>query len=450
MSPTLGSAGAMPEEPLPPRAGVARGEVIADGVAALLLCAVAAALLTVDPGARTLSLLDAALWSGAIAVVSVVRFDLGLVATSPVQLVLVPMWLAVPPGWLPLLLGAGYVLGAVIERTLLHRELPWSRVLLTFSDGWSMVLPAVVLAFTLPEPELSAAPILLGVLAAQIVGEVASATLRTWNGSRFTLPAAPRTIAWSAAVDAALAPVGLLVAIVAESDPLGLLAIVPLVGLMEVFARERDRRIRHAAELALAYRGTAQLMGDVLEADDAYTGGEHTHGVVELAVAVGKRLGLRGTQMRDLEFGALLHDIGKLRVPKEIINKPGKLNEEEWAIIRRHPGWGQEMLDRVGGPIQQAGTIVRAHHERWDGGGYPDGLAGDDIPLAARIITVCDSYSAMTTRRSYRQPMNPHAALEELRRCSGSQFDPQIVDAIEQVLVNDQLQSLAQPRWPHR
>ena len=175
-------------------------------------------------------------------------------------------------------------------------------------------------------------------------------------------------------------------------------------------------------------------MGDVLEADDAYTGGEHTQGVVELSLAVGETVGLTPRQMRTLEFGALLHDIGKLRVPNEIINKPGKLTDEEWAIIKQHPEHGQEMLDRVGGELSHAGEVVRAHHERWDGRGYPDGLLGEQIPIEARIITVCDSFSAMTTDRSYRKGMSIDVALEELDRCAGSQFDPQLVETLKAVL----------------
>ena len=131
--------------------------------------------------------------------------------------------------------------------------------------------------------------------------------------------------------------------------------------------------------------------------------------------------------MRDLEFGALLHDIGKIQVPDHILNKPGKLDPDEWEIIKRHPVDGQAMLDRVGGVLGEVGVIVRAHHESWDGRGYPDALVGEDIPLAARIICACDAYSAMTTTRAYRAAMPTLAAVEELHRCAGSQFDPAVV-----------------------
>jgi putative nucleotidyltransferase with HDIG domain len=236
------------------------------------------------------------------------------------------------------------------------------------------------------------------------------------------------------ALDAALAPLGLLVAVTAVDAPAVILLLLPLFVVLSVLGRERERRMRGAVALSDAYRGTALLLGEMLEADDQYTGGEHSKGVVALALLVGRELDLDATEERRLEFGALLHDVGKIRVPDEILNKPGKLTEEEWAIVRRHPEDGQQMLDRVGGALSEVGAIVRSHHERWDGGGYPDGLAGTDIPLGSRIISVCDAFSAMTTTRSYR-PARPVAeALAELRACSGTQFDPRVVSALERVV----------------
>ena len=143
------------------------------------------------------------------------------------------------------------------------------------------------------------------------------------------------------------------------------------MGLLALFARERRAHIDKALALSHAYRGTALLMSDLLEADDAYTGGEHSHGVVALALTVGDALGLDARGRRNLEFAALLHDIGKIRVADEIINKPGKLTDEEFALIKRHPVDGQEMLERVGGVLSEVGIIVRHHHERWDGARVP-------------------------------------------------------------------------------
>jgi putative nucleotidyltransferase with HDIG domain len=205
-------------------------------------------------------------------------------------------------------------------------------------------------------------------------------------------------------------------------------ALLPLLGVLGVFARERRRRVDSLVELNGAYQGMAVVLGEVVEHDDGYTG-EHCRQVVELAVAVGERLGLDAERRRNLEFAALLHDVGKVAIPKEIINKPGKLDAGEWELMKTHTIEGQRMLDRVGGFMSDVGTIVRSHHERWDGGGYPDGLAGAEIPLEARIIACCDSYNAMTTDRAYRAALPPEVAADELRRCAGSQFDPVVATA---------------------
>ncbi len=141
------------------------------------------------------------------------------------------------------------------------------------------------------------------------------------------------------------------------------------------FARDRRARMAAAVELSHAYRGTALLLGDVVEADDAYTG-SHSRDVVELVMAVGPRMQLDEDQLRRLEFAALLHDVGKIGIPNEIINKPGPLNDEERAIINTHTIEGENMLVNVGGVLAEVGRIVRSCHERYDGLGYPDGLAG--------------------------------------------------------------------------
>ena len=122
-----------------------------------------------------------------------------------------------------------------------------------------------------------------------------------------------------------------------------------------------------------------------------------------------------------------------MKIPKEIINKPGKLTDEERAIINMHTIEGEQMLEKIGGLLGEVGNLVRSCHERWDGGGYPDGLTGEETPLIARIVCACDAFSAMTTNRSYRKAMSPADALEELRKCSGTQFDPKVVDALVDV-----------------
>jgi HD-GYP domain-containing protein (c-di-GMP phosphodiesterase class II) len=171
------------------------------------------------------------------------------------------------------------------------------------------------------------------------------------------------------------------------------------------------------------------LLGDVVEADDAYTG-SHSRDVVTLVLDVAGRLGLDAREESDAEFAALLHDIGKIKIPGEIINKPGKLNDEEWAIMKTHTVEGERLLSQIGGILGNVGRIVRSCHEDWDGTGYPDGLAAENIPLVARIVRACDAFSAMTTDRSYRKARPVEEAVAELQRCSGTDFDPAVVEAL--------------------
>jgi putative nucleotidyltransferase with HDIG domain len=236
-------------------------------------------------------------------------------------------------------------------------------------------------------------------------------------------------LAYAWGVDLALSPLGLTVAFASNTHPALVVLVLPLVALLRTFAGERQRRIDHALELSDAYRGTAFLLGDVVEADDAYTG-SHSRHVVDLVLAVCDELQLSSTDRRDAEFVALLHDIGKIRIPSEIINKPGKLDAEERAIIETHTIVGEEMLERVGGLLGHVGRLVRSCHEHWDGNGYPDGLAGEAIPLAARIVSACDAFNAMTTDRSYRKALSLEVAVGELRKNAGTQFDPDVVDAL--------------------
>src|SRR3954454_8178856 len=155
---------------------------------------------------------------------------------------------------------------------------------------------------------------------------------------------------------------------------------------------------------------------------------DHVDGVASLARAVGARLGLRGDELNDLTRAAQLHDVGKMAIPDAILGKPGALDELEWALMHEHTVIGERILCAAPA-LRSVAPIVRASHERYDGEGYPDRLAGEDIPLAARVIGVCDAYDAMLSRRPYSEPMPPRAALDELRRCAGTQFDPAVVDA---------------------
>jgi putative nucleotidyltransferase with HDIG domain len=240
--------------------------------------------------------------------------------------------------------------------------------------------------------------------------------------------------AWRAyLLDLALAPLGVLVAVAATDRPWMVLLVTPLFCVLVWLASERRSRLEQLVELNNAYRGTALLLGDVVEADDGYTGA-HCKDVVQLSLAVADALRLDSASRRNLEFGALLHDIGKIAVPKEIINKPSKLTDSEWEIIKTHTTEGHRMLQQVGGVMGEVGRIVRSHHERWDGSGYPDRLRGEEIPIEARIISCCDAYNAMTTTRSYRQAMSIAHARSELEEGAGSQFDPLVVEALGRVI----------------
>jgi diguanylate cyclase (GGDEF)-like protein len=163
--------------------------------------------------------------------------------------------------------------------------------------------------------------------------------------------------------------------------------------------------------------------------------GDHQEGVAELAGAVGERLGIEGKELRELRQAAALHDIGKVAVPDAIINKPARLTGEEWAFMRRHTLIGERILSAAPA-LCDAARLIRSSHEAWDGSGYPDGLAGAEIPLGSRIIAVCDAFDAMISARPYAASKTTQAALAELRRCSGTQFDPSIVRVLVKVLAD--------------
>jgi putative nucleotidyltransferase with HDIG domain len=159
----------------------------------------------------------------------------------------------------------------------------------------------------------------------------------------------------------------------------------------------------------------------------------HTRAVTANALAVARMLGQDDEALRELRFAAAFHDIGKLAIPGEILNKPGPLDEEERRQIEQHTVIGERILQPIEflAPVR---PVVRSAHERWDGGGYPDGLVGEQIPLSARILFACDAYDAMTTNRSYRAAMPDRDARAELVRHSGTQFDPGVVDVLLSVL----------------
>ena len=385
-----------------------------------------AALYPLAPGPVDLAMI--ALCTGLVAVAHSARFDLRLAWTAPVQLALVPMLFLLPAWLVPTTMAAGIVLSRVPE--VLRGQVAATRLLLAPGNAWFTVGPAAVLAAAgSPGPAEAGLVLLVAMLAAQIGTDFAVSSIWHWLTVRAPLSDQLRESCYVYAIDAAHAPVGLLAALSLDESPYYLALLLPLFGVLGVFASERRERLMQLTELNSTYRGTAMVLAEVVDADDAYTG-MHTRDVVELSVAVAERMGLDREQLREVEFGALLHDVGKVAIPKEIINKPGPLDDAEWELMRTHTIAGQRLLDQVGGAMREVGAVVRASHERWDGGGYPDGLAGEQIPLAARIVCACDAFNAMTTTRSYRSAMQPEAAAAELVRCSGTQFDPAVVEAV--------------------
>ncbi len=183
-----------------------------------------------------------------------------------------------------------------------------------------------------------------------------------------------------------------------------------------------------AAEVEATVTNTLGTLIDVLEAKDEYTA-QHARDVVDLSERVARRLGLGERELRDVHYAAILHDIGKIGVPTDILRKPGKLTDEEFEQIKTHSDVGGRLLERI--PFTRSvAPLVRAIHERYDGRGYPDGLAEMAIPLGARIVGTCDAYDAMISDRPYRDGMGHEAAVVELHRCSGTQFDPAVVAAL--------------------
>jgi len=355
-----------------------------------------------------------------------VQFETPLGFTVPTQLAFVPLLFAIPPAVVPIAVAVAFALAQVPG--MIRGTSRASRLVLQIPNAWFALGAAAVFAIAEVDPAKASAGLLIVAFASQCVVDFVIAAVR------FAIAVRARFLwqlreTWVYVVDAALTPAGLLAAEATHHVILGTLAMVPLLGLLAVFAHERRGRLESMLELSNAYRGTALVLGDVVEADDSYTG-QHCRSVVGLTLDVADRLGLTAERRRNLEFAALLHDVGKIAIPKEIINKPGKLDPSEWAIVKTHTVEGQRMLDQVGGFMREVGLIVRSHHERWDGGGYPDGLAGEAIPLEARIIACCDTWNAMRTDRPYRKALDYDVASAELTSNSGTQFDPSIVEIL--------------------
>jgi HD-GYP domain-containing protein (c-di-GMP phosphodiesterase class II) len=414
---------------------LARREVVAEALVGGGFAVAAGGLAATGPAPANVPWGAAALLVVCFAVLARVRFDVGAGFTVPTQLLYVPMLFLLPPQIVPVGVALGFVLAGVPD--VVRRRLPAGRLAPRLGDSWFSLGPAVLLALHGGGgARIADWWLFVAALAAQVAVDFGAAWVRDMlHGDAPSPREAFLEARWVYTVDALLTSVGLLVAFAAAGRPALAVLVLPLAALMAMFAAERRAGLDRVIELSQAYRGTALVLGDVIEADDAYTG-DHTQGVVALALEVAAEMGLDATGRQRVEFGALLHDVGKIAIPKSIINKPGPLDDEEWALIRTHTVEGQKLLDRVGGLMRDVGLVVRASHERWDGGGYPDRLAGEEIPIEARIVACCDSYNAMTTTRSYREAMSAEAALEECRRCAGTQFDPAVVAALVRVVAS--------------
>jgi HD-GYP domain-containing protein (c-di-GMP phosphodiesterase class II) len=369
---------------------------------------------------------------GLFAWASRVEFEVGSNTAVPAQLVFVPMLFLAPLSLVPLLVAAGFLLGELPDyvRGRIHPD----RWLYAITNAWFAIGPVVVIGLLAPaHPTMDA----IWVYALAIVAQFISSAF-VWCILGYALRgdsplATLRVVVWDERINAFLSPIAFMVGAIGHEHPPTVLAVAPLLWLLQIFSRERSERYAAALELHQTYRGTVMVLSDVVEADDNYTA-DHCRSVVDLAIATADELDLAPSERQELETAALLHDVGKIAIPKEILNKPSRLTTEEFELMKSHTLEGQALLDRVGGRLARVGQIVRSCHERWDGQGYPDGLRGEEIPLAARIVFCCDAFSAMTTDRPYRAAMPTHKAVAELRANAGTQFEPRVVDAVCRVV----------------
>jgi putative nucleotidyltransferase with HDIG domain len=197
--------------------------------------------------------------------------------------------------------------------------------------------------------------------------------------------------------------------------------------LRETFKSERDR----SQQLTRSYMATVRALSNAVEARDAYTG-KHAERVTRFAIELSRELGLPQPDAPEVEFGFLLHDVGKLAIPDSILFKPGPLTNDERALMSRHTIVGAEIMRDIEF-LAEASKVVRSHHERWDGNGYPDRLAGEEIPLTARVFAVADVFDALTTDRPYRGALSFEQARTMIDEESGGHFDPQVVDAFRRI-----------------
>ncbi len=416
-------------------------ERLVEGTSAVLFLVVAVALsFLVSSDRDTDPLLMAALVVG-YAVVSQVHFEYSDAYVSAEQLVFIPMLVLLPIEYVPLLVCAAGLLSVLpdVVAGSWHRQ----RAISTVSESWFAVGPVLVIAlFASGRASLSDWDIYAVAFVAEVAIDIGGSLVRERYRSRTPFVEFVRSALGTVQVDAILTPAAFIIGLQAADNPYALLAIGPLVWLLRVFSSERRERYTTTLELNRAYRGTVMLLADVVESEDGYTGA-HSRSVFELVQGVTGEMGIDEETRQEMEFAALLHDVGKISIPKEILNKPAKLTDDEFELMKTHTVEGQFLLDRVGGLLGRIGEIVRSCHERWDGQGYPDGLAGEKIPLAARIVFVCDAYNAITTDRPYRRGRSSEEAVAELLGNSGTQFDPTVVAALVKVVQEAQPQGRA-------
>ncbi len=236
-------------------------------------------------------------------------------------------------------------------------------------------------------------------------------------------------IRWSVPNFMALVPLGFLLALIYNNyGPLGVfLLFIPLLVSRHAFQLYIDMREN--------YLNTVEALVQALEAKDTYTSG-HSERVGKLAVAIAEGLEMSEEKVQSLKYAAVLHDVGKIGVSELILNKEDKLLDSEWDSIRSHPVMGQTIIKGIKF-LFDIGDVVRHHHERFDGNGYPDGISGEEIPLESRIIAVADTYDAITTDRSYRKGSTHDEAIAEIKRVAGSQLDPEIVEMFCKVVTSE-------------
>jgi hypothetical protein len=237
-------------------------------------------------------------------------------------------------------------------------------------------------------------------------------------------------IRWSVPNFLALVPLGLLMSMIYNNyGPIALfLLFIPLLLTRHSFQLYMDMRKN--------YLNTVEALVQALEAKDAYTSG-HSSRVAEWSVKLGQELNLPEDRLEFIKYAGVLHDVGKIGVSESVLNKEGKLTDQEWEVIREHPVIGQNIIKSIDF-LFDVGQAVRYHHERYDGAGYPEGIAGEVIPLESRIIAVADTYDSMTSDRSYRKGLTHGEAIAELKRVAGTQLDPKIVGAFLSIIQQEE------------